>query len=129
MIDRIQFSTGLAVGTNGAATATGYSPHVRGTIMAVYVAYLDSPPNGTDFSLSDESDPDSTAIVSLTGDGAVLDQKIYPRIGADTYDGTAITYDGSHAVPVPYVVHGRLEATIAEANSGDSVTVTVWIQT
>lgn len=127
MIDKITFSTGEAAGSAGSATATGQSVHVSGKILAVYVAYQDSPPAGTtDFTLSDESDPASEAIVSLT-DGAT-DQKLYPRRLVETNDGTDITYDGTRKVYEPYIVHGRLEATIAQANSGDSVDVTVWLE-
>jgi len=127
MIDRVQFSTGAAVGSNGAATATGYSSHVAGLVLAVYVVYVDSPPAGTtDFTLSDESDPASEAIVSLTD--TATDVKICPRRVTEKPDGTDILYVAGEEVYEPYVVHGRLEATIAQANAGDSVTVTVWIE-
>ncbi len=43
-------------------------------------------------------------------------------------DGSALTYDGSHPVCEPYAVHGRLKATLAQANSGDSCILTVWIE-
>ncbi len=127
MIDRIQFSTGAAVGSAGSATATGHSVHVRGEVLAVHVAYQDSPPAGTtDFTLSDEGDPASEAIISLS-DGAT-DQKICPRRVTEKNDGTDILYTTGEEVHEPYVVHGRLEATIAQANAGDSVLVTVWIR-
>lgn len=130
MIDRIQFDTGTATGDDGAATSTGHSPHVSGLIQAVHLCYNDDPPAGTDFTLSDEGDPHDDLIVDLSGDSPVVDQKLYPRTVAVYADGTAFTYDGSSAyVQVPFAVHGRLEATIDEANAGDSVTVTVWIQT
>ena len=127
MIDRIQFSTGAAVGSDAAATATGYSSHVSGKVLAVHVDYVDSPPAGTtDFSLSDESDPASEAIVSLTDQAT--DIKIYPRRVTEKADGTDILYVAGEEVYEPHVVHGRLEATIAQANAGDSVTITVWIE-
>ena len=66
MIDRIQFSTGTAAGAAGSATATNYSESVRGKVLAVHVDYIDSPPATTDFTLSDEQDPASEAIISLT---------------------------------------------------------------
>jgi hypothetical protein len=126
VIDRVQFSTGAAVGSAGAATATGYSPHVKGRVLAVHVAYVDSPPAATtDFTLSDEGDPSSEAIVSLVD--AATDVKLYPRRLLETNDGTDLTYDGTRPVSEPYVVYGRLEAGIAQANEGDSVTVTVWL--
>ena len=126
MIDRIQFSTGPAAGTAGTATATGYSPPVAGRVLAVHVDYQDAPPNTTDFTLSDEADPASESIVTLADQAA--DQKLYPRRLLETNDGTDLTYDGTHKIYEPYVVHGRLEATIAQANAGDSVTVTLWLE-
>lgn len=127
MIDRAQFSTGAAVGGDGVATATGYSPSVAGKVLAVYVAYVGSPPSATtDFTLSDEADPASEAIVSLTD--TATDQKLYSRRITEKNDGTDILYVAGKEVYEPYVAHGRLEATIAQANAGDSVTVTVWIE-
>ena len=128
MIDRVQWSTGVAVGGNGVATATGYSPSVAGKVLAVHVDYVDSPPAATtDFTLSDEADPASESIVSLSNQAT--DIKVYPRRVTEKNDGTDILYTSGEEVHEPYVVHGRLEATIAGANAADSVTVTVWIQT
>ena len=127
MIDRVQFSTGSAAGGAGVATATAYSAPVFGKVLAVHVDYVDSPPAGTtDFTLSDEDDPASESIVSLANQAT--DIKIYPRRVTEKNDGTDILYTTGEEVYEPYVVHGRLEATIAQANNGDSVTVTVWIE-
>jgi hypothetical protein len=126
MIDRIQFTTGAAVGSDAVATATGYSSHVAGKVLAVHVDYVHSPPGTTDFTLSDEGDPASEATVSLTDQAT--DIKIYPRRVTEQNDGTDILYVAGKEVYECYVVHGRLEATIAQANAGDSVTVTVWIE-
>jgi hypothetical protein len=126
MIDRIQFSTGAASGTDGTATATGYSPPVAGRVLAVHVDYQDSPPNTTDFTLSDEADPASESIVTLADQAT--DQKLYPRRLLETNDGTDLTYDGTHKIYEPYVVHGRLKATIAQANAADYCVVTVWLE-
>jgi len=127
MLDRIQFSTGAAVGEDGAATVTAHSPHVSGKVLAVHVAYVDSPPAATtDVTLSDEGDPASEAIVSLVN--AATDIKIYPRRVTEKNDGTDILYTTGEEVHEPYVVHGRLEATIAGANAGDSATITVWLE-
>jgi hypothetical protein len=127
MIDRVQWSTGDASGSAGSATATGYSPHVAGEVLAVHVAYVDSPPSGTtDVTISDEADPASEAIVSLVD--AATDIKLYPRRVTEKNDGTDILYTTGEEVYEPYVVHGRLEAVIAGANSGDSATITAWIR-
>ena len=125
MIRRVDFATGAAVGANGSATATGYSPPIFGEILAVYVNYQDSPPAGTtDFTLSDEDDPASESIISLTD--TATDIKIYPRRVTEKNDGTDILYVAGEEVYEPYVVYGRLEATIAQANTDDYVDVTVW---
>lgn len=127
MIDRIQFTTGAAVGANGAATVTGYSPHVGGKVLAVHVAYIDSPPAATtDFTLSDEGDPASENIAVKAN--SATDGKFYPRRKVQANAGGDVTYDGTNEIYEPYVVYGRLEATIAQANAGDSVTVTVWLE-
>jgi len=127
MIDRIQFGTGAAAGAAGSATATGYSDTpARGRVLAVHVAYLDSPPATTDVTLSDEGDPAGESVISLVN--ANTDAKLYPRRVLETNDGTDLSYDGSHQVYGPYVIHGRLQATIAQANAGDSATITVWLE-
>jgi hypothetical protein len=127
MIDRIELTTGAAAGSAGSATATGYSMPVDGEILAVYINYQDSPPAGTtDVTLSDESDPASESIISISN--AATDVKIYPRRVVELNDGTDITYDGTNEVYEPYVVHGRLELTIAQANANDYIDATVWIR-
>jgi len=127
MIDRIVFSTGPAVGADGSATATSYSEVVFGEVLAVYVDYLGSPPGATtDFTLSDETDPASEAIVSLTD--TATDIKIYPRRVTEKNDGADILYTTGEEVFEPYVVAGRLEATIAQANADDYCDVTVWLR-
>lgn len=127
MIDRVQFSTGVASGGAGVATATGYSMLVRGRVLAVNVAYVDSPPAATtDFTLSDGADPAAEAIVSLPN--VATDVRLYPRRAVQDNAGVDRTYDGTRKVAEPYVVHGRLKAVVAQANDGDSVTVTAWIE-
>jgi hypothetical protein len=127
MIDRVTLTTGAAAGGAGLATATGYSPHVTGKVLAVYVAYLGSPPAATtDFLLSDADDPASESIISLPN--AATDIKIYPRRVTEKNDGTDILYVAGEEVYEPYVVHGRLEATIAQANDADYCDVTVWLE-
>ena len=127
MIDRVQWSTGVAVGGNGVATATAYSPPVAGKVLAVHVDYVDSPPAATtDFTLSDEADPASESIVSLSNQAT--DIKVYPRRVTEKNDGTDILYVSGEEVYEEYVVHGRLEATIAGANAADYCIVTVWME-
>jgi len=121
MIDRVQWSTGPAAGSAGSATATGYSPEIHGEILAVHVDYQDSPPSTTDITVSDEADPSSEAIVNLAN--ANTDIKLYTRRLVEANDGT----DATDAF-APYVVHGRLEATIAQANANDYAILTAWFR-
>jgi len=125
MIDRVEFSTGACVGADDLATATGYSSHVSGKVLRVYVNYTSAAAN-PDFDLSDEGDPASESIVSLANQKT--DIMLYPRRLVETNDGTDVTYNGTYKVYEPYVVHGRLEAALAEADAGDAVVVTVWLE-
>jgi hypothetical protein len=124
MIDRVQFSTGPAAGAAGSATATSFSPPVTGRLLAVHLAYRDSPPASTAFKLSDESDPAAESIVLLVN--ANIDTKLYPRRATQDNVGSNVTFDGTNEIYEPYVVHGRLKAVIAGANADDSIDVTVW---
>jgi len=126
MIDMVQVSTGAAAGSAGVATATGYSVHISGKILAVHADYQDSPPATTDFTLSDENDPAAEAIVSLVDQAT--DIKIYPRRVTEKNDGTDILYTAGEEVFEPYIVNGRLKAVIAQANAADSVLATVWFE-
>lgn len=127
MIDSVRWSTGVAAGGAGVATATGYSPAIAGKILAVHVAYLDSPPAATtDLTLWDEADPALENIVSLTDQAT--DIRVYPRRLLETNDGTDLTYDGTRKVYGEYVVCGRLAAKIAQANNADYCMVTVWFE-
>ena len=128
MIQRVFLTTGAAVGADGVATATGYSPKaVYGKVLAVVIAYLGSPPAGTtDVTLSDESDPTSEAIVSIAN--AATDVKIYPRRLLETNDGTDLTYDGTRKIYGHYPVAGKLELTIAGANAADYIDAVVWVE-
>jgi hypothetical protein len=125
MIDRVQWSTGACVGNDDAATATGYSPPVRGKVLAVYVDYTTAAAN-PDYTLVDEDDPASENIANLANQKT--DIKIYPRRVTEKNDGTDILYAAGEEVFEPYVVHGRLAATLAQADADDTAVTTVWIE-
>lgn len=126
MLDRVTITTGAASGGAGAATATGYSPTVSGRVLAVYVAYSGTPPATTDVTLQDDDDPAEENIVNLADNNT--DTKLYPRRQVEDNADNDLTYDGTRGVYEPYVVHGRLKATIAQANDDDSAEVTVWLK-
>lgn len=123
-MNRIQI-TATASGSAGSATATAHSTHVRGLIHKVHVAYSGSPPATTDVILQDENDPASENIVTLP-DNAV-DATLYPRRKTQDNANNNITYDGSNEIYDRYPIHGRLKLSVSQANDGDSVTVTAWI--
>jgi len=128
MIDRTTISTGAAVGANGSATATGYSPHIMGRILKVHLAYKDSPPVGTtDLYLYEAEDPNATEyIVNLQN--AATDLTMYPRRAVVTSLNAAVVYAANINVHEPFVVCGRLAAKIDGANAADYVEVTVWFE-
>jgi hypothetical protein len=126
MIDLIQWSTGAAAGAAGSATSTGYSMPVRGKVLAVHVDYQDSPPATTDITLSDENDPAAENIVTLADQAT--DIKVYPRRVLEQNNGTDLLYAATFNVYGHYVVHGRLKAVIAQADSPDFANISVWLE-
>ena len=126
MIDRIVISSSACAGADGSAAATAYSPHVSGKVLAVAVVYTGDDPGSTDVTLSDEADPLAENILTIAN--AATDLKVYPRRLLETNDGTDLTYDGTRKVYGKYVVHGRLKLTVAQANTDDVITATVWIE-
>jgi len=125
MLDRIQIKA-TASGTAGAASATAYSPNViKGEILKVHVNYTGDT-NTMDVALSDEADPASEEIINL--DDQDTDITLYPRRVLETNDGTDLEYASGYSVYAPYVVYGRLELTVAQADDGDIVEVTVWLR-
>ena len=125
MIDRIVFS-GTASGSDGSAAVTAYSNHVQGKIHAVHIGYDGDDPATTDVTLSDDADPAAESIVSLTNNAT--DIKIYPRRVTEKNDGTDILYETGEEVHDYYAVNGRLKLVVAQANTDDVITATVWIE-
>ena len=124
MIDRLQISV-TASGTAGAASGSAYGPKVAGEILKVHVDYTGDT-NTMDVTLEDEDDPAGEDIVTLVDQDT--DIALYPRRLLETNDGTDLTYDGTRKVYGPYVVHGRLKLSVAQADDGDNVVATVWIR-
>ena len=126
MIDVIKFSTGVAVGGAGNATATGHSQPISGRVLAVSVMYVDEPPGTTDLLVYDENDPTADPILQFFNTNT--DRKIYPRRPISTFDGADILYMEAFPVYDYFVAHGRLSAVILGADPGDSVELTVWLE-
>ena len=127
MIDRVTIS-GTCTGADASAAVTAYSAApARGKVLAAHVSYVGDDPGTTDVTLSDESDPAAEAFLSLVNNAT--DTKIYPRRVTEKNDGTDILYEtGEEEVFEPYVVHGRLKMVVAQANTGDVITATVWVE-
>src|SRR5262245_22004585 len=126
MIDVIKFSTGAAVGTAGAATASGRSQHVSGRILAIAVAYVDEPPGTTDLLVTDENDPAADPILQFFNSNT--DGKYYPRRPICAFDGADILYAEAFPVYDYFVVHGRFCAVLVGADPGNSVDLVVWLE-
>jgi len=119
MIKVHSFRTSAAVGADGSASGIGRGPStIAGEVLAIHVAYLDSPPATTDLTIYDDGDPAAEAILTLVD--ANTDIKVYPRRVLEQNDGTDLTFYG------PYVVAGRLKAAMSGANADDMVEITVW---
>lgn len=118
-IRRTTIAVTAATGGAGAATATAYSDQaVDGEIIAVYLAYLGSPPAGTtDVTITDDGSP-AQAILTITN--GATDGWHYPMYQAENSSGAAITNQGR-----PIRVSGHLKGVIAQANDADGVTITV----
>lgn len=125
MIDRIVIS-GTCVGADGSAAIVAYSPLVRGKVHAVHVGYAGDDPGTTDVTLSDEADPATESIITLANNAT--DIKVYPRRLTEKNDGTDILYAAGEEVFDYYVVHGRLKLTVAQANTDDVITATIWLE-
>lgn len=126
-LSMIELSTG-STSTGGAgastATATTTSP-IHGTILAVYVQYLGSPPAGTtDITLKTTGTasgaPPTMTILAITN--AATDGWFRPRVPEHLSTTGAVIAD-SYDWPV---VMDTLTLLIEGANDGDGVKV--WIQ-
>jgi hypothetical protein len=126
MIDRIQFTTGEAIGDAGNATATGHSQPISGRVLAVSVHYQNTPPVTTTLLVFDENDPTTDPIVQLFNTNS--DRKLYPRRAVSTSDGTDVLYSDAFPVYDHFVAYGRLSAVLSLSNPGCSALVTVWLE-
>lgn len=117
-IQRVTITATPAAGGAGVATATARSTRmIKGLIRAVHLAYLETPPATTDVTVAGATSP---AIPILTISNAAADGWFFPMNQADNTVGTDITGMGS-----PIAIEDYVDVTIAQANDGDGVTVTI----
>lgn len=132
MIDLIgPISTAAAVGGNGVATGNVVTPNrVIGKLMAVHIAYLDSPPAATaDVTIATQgTDPAPPAQTILTISNSATDAWYSPRLQVHTNLGAGATLDGTRPMLEPVVLHDKLVITLAQANANDYVTVWLLVE-
>jgi hypothetical protein len=124
MLDRIHI-TATASGSAGSASATAYSAPVSGFVHKVHVNYTGDT-NTIDVTLQDNVDPASENIVNLADNDT--DTTLYPRRKVQDNTGSDVTFDGTNEIYERYPVHGRLKLAVAQADDGDVVDVTVWLE-
>ena len=115
-----QVSATGATGGAGVATANATtSMPINGYIRAVYLTYLDSPPGATtDVTIEGVQAP---KVPVLTVTNAATDGWFYPMAQADNQAGADITGMGA-----PIAISDYVKVTIAQANDGDGVTMTLY---
>lgn len=119
MIYRDEIQVTGAAGSDGVATASGFSSRgICGTICAVHVAYIGSPPGTTDVTIAEANNSPAVTVLTLTN--ANTDGWFYPVAQADTPAGSAIS-----AEYIKLAVADTIEVTIAGANADDGCTVTI----
>jgi len=117
------FSSGAAVGANGAATANADTPIITGKLISAHIKYNDAPPAGTtDVVIKTKgTSPAAPEQTILSIANAATDVVKYPMLQACGADGAGIAGFYSHIA-----LHDVLNISIAGANAGDSVTV--WLK-
>jgi len=113
-------------GSDGSATGSATSVMVSGVIYAIYLDYHASAPATTDVTLRMAGTP-YESILSISNSNS--DGWYYPRRQVCGADGTGLTYDGTHAVAEPFVVHDRLTLSVAGCNAlSPAVTAYIYVK-
>lgn len=119
-IYRTTITASPSAGGAGSSTATANSSvPIEGEIVAIHLAYLDSPPAGTTDVTVAEAGPDPKQTI-LAVANAATDGWFYPMAQAKNQAGTDISGMGR-----PIKTACNLSVTIAQANDGDGVTATI----
>jgi hypothetical protein len=108
-----------ATGGAGVAEASAVGEQVvNGIVRSLHFAYADSPPATTDVTITETGPGQKKTIFTLTDHNS--DGWFYPLAQACNQAGMAITNQGAPIVMADYPT-----ATIAQANNGDGVVVTI----
>jgi len=114
-------SSGVAVGSNGVATATGISNEpITGLVLDVYLKYLDSPPAGTTVATvrTKGTSPRTPTRNIMVRTNSATDGAYPPKEAV--YDAAGAAISGQYMTPT---IDDLVEVVIAGANAGDSVQV------
>lgn len=119
-VQRIQITASPCTGGAGVSTANAVSSiPITGVLLAVHLAYLDSPPGATtDVTLAWAYEAPAPPILTVAN--AATDGWFYPMAQAVNQSNVTITGMGQFIPIADYV-----RVTIAQANDGDGVTATI----
>lgn len=121
--------SGAAAGSAGSATANSTTSNpIAGKVHAVYIQYLDSPPNTTDITIASSGNA-HPAMTILSVTDAATNGWWYPRAATHSTAGAAALYAGSGtAVNDRVAIADTVKVTIAQANAGDGVNVWLLVE-
>ena len=121
--------SGAAAGSAGSATANSTTAvAIDGQVHAVYLDYLDSPPNTTDVTVA-TAGVNHPAVTILAITDAATDGWWYPRAATHSTAGVAALYAGSGtAVNDRLAIADTVKVTIAQANAADGVNVWLLVE-
>lgn len=115
----MKITCGPAAGSSGSATATATSDEViNGLILAVHLKYTDSPPLTTDVTIAEAINSPAMPILTVTD--AATDAWFQPMAAVEDTAGAAVT-NAVQQIPVC----DKIKVTVAGANAGDGVIVTL----
>lgn len=115
----MKLTCGPAAGSSGSATATATSEDVvNGIILAVHLKYTDSPPVTTDVTVEEAFNSPAMPILKVSD--TATDSWFHPMADVVDQEGGAMT-GAAQKIPVC----DKIKVSIAGANAGDGVVVTV----
>lgn len=123
MIRRVKIPTITTAGADGSATGTGQTPApVVGRVLAVHIDYSAGQEATTDVTIATVETPTVTVFAKADSD---TDTWYYPRTKIQDDAGADVTYDGTNEVYEAVAVADYLKATIAQADNGETVNITI----
>jgi hypothetical protein len=124
MIDLIHIKT-VAAGQTGSASCVTYSPQVSGKVIAVATKPVGNPSPSILLQLQDENDPVQEFIIDYMKSSP---GKLYPRRHLESNTGEIHFLSGDNYQTGEFAVHGRLKATLSQADPGDTVLFYIWLE-